>query len=312
VLETRLLDLNTLVSDAETLLRRLVGERVTFDVAVAPQPLPVRGDPVLLEQVLVNLVLNARDAVTQRPEGGLITVETAELTLDPERAPACGARPGKYVRFSVHDTGPGMDAETRARVFEPFFTTKPVGEGTGLGLAMVQNIVTQLGGTVHVESEPGHGSTFRVLLPRAAEEGAEGLTETPPVVAPHGRETVLLVEDEAAVRDVARRILERAGYTVYEARHGADALLVWREQGGARGNIDVLLTDVRMPELGGRELAAALRRERPDLPVVFVSGYAQSETRGAGERELFVAKPFVAPELQSAVRQVLDAARSAA
>ena len=328
VMESRLLDLNVVVTDAERLLRRLVGERVAFAVSVAPHPLPVCADAVQLEQVLVNLVLNARDAVAQCQTVGVaaITVETGATTLAPDAAARLGIPVGRYACIAVRDTGVGMDEATRRHVFEPFFTTKPLGQGTGLGLAMVYGIVTQSGGAVRVESEPGHGSAFVVLLPWAAESAERPTGAESALAAPHGRETVLLVEDEAAVRGVARRILERAGYTVFEARHGADALLVWREQGGAAGKIDVLLTDLRMPELGGRELAAALRRERPDLPVVYVSGYAEPEPSAAasaaarvsetpppyGVGERFVAKPFVAPDLQRALRQVLDASKHAA
>ncbi|AHG88499.1 PAS sensor protein [Gemmatirosa kalamazoonensis] len=323
VMESKLLDLNAVVTESERLLRRLVGERIALDVSLAPQPLHVRADPVQLEQVLVNLVVNARDAVAERPDraDGSVTVETAMTTLAPDAAARLGLPVGRYACLTVRDTGVGMDEATRQHAFEPFFTTKPLGRGTGLGLAMVYGIVTQSGGTVRVESAPGRGSTFRALLPWA-DEIVERAPTTESAAAPRGRETVLLVEDEAAVRGIARRILERAGYTVYEARHGADALLVWREQGGARGKIDVLLTDIRMPELDGRELAAALRRERPGLPVVYVSGYAEPEpsrdtrdardARPARDGERFVAKPFVAPDLQRALRQVLDAAENAA
>jgi PAS domain S-box-containing protein len=321
VFESKLLDLNAVVEGADAILRRLLGERVTFDTVLADERLPVHADPVQLEQALVNLVLNARDAVASRPEGGMVTMETAAVTLGADAAARQGVSAGPYVSISVHDTGVGMDAETRARAFEPFFTTKPVGQGTGLGLSMVYGIVTQSGGAVTVDSAPGRGTTFHVLLPMADDDD-DLLDSRDDSAAPStsGRETILLVEDEAAVRNVARRILERAGYTVYEARHGADALLVWNETGGASGPIDVLLTDVRMPEMGGRELAAALRRERPDLPVVFVSGYADPAPHFASHgtasgahhepsagRDRFVAKPFVAPDLLRAVRHALDA-----
>jgi PAS domain S-box-containing protein len=325
VMEARLLDLNVVVNDAERLLRRIVGEPVAFAVSLAPDRLPVCADAVQLEQVLVNLVMNARDAVVQRDGtgggAGAITVETGVTVLGADHAARFDLPAGRYACLAVHDTGVGMDEATRRHVFEPFFTTKPLGQGTGLGLAMVYGIVTQSGGTVRVESQPGQGSTFHVLLPIAEEASERPVASEGLPAAPRGRETVLLVEDEAAVRGIARRILERAGYTVFEARHGADALLVWREQGGAEGSIDVLLTDLRMPELGGRELAAKLRSERPDLPVVYVSGYAEPEpepgarprpTRERGGDDQFVSKPFMAPDLQRALRQALDARQTAA
>jgi signal transduction histidine kinase/ActR/RegA family two-component response regulator len=309
VLRPRVLDLNTVVADSERLLRRVLPETVMLDVALAPNACIVRADPGQLEQVLLNLVLNARDALHNSADG-MITVETGEVELDPASARAWSTHgnapvPGIYVRLAVRDTGVGMSAETLAHVFEPFFTTKPVGRGTGLGLATVYGIVTQSGGAMRVESAPGAGSTFTVLLPRVTEP-VEGSVQVRPG-APRGQETVLLVEDEAAVRATARRILERHGYNVVEARHGRDALLEWKEH---EGHIDLLLTDLRMPEMGGRELADTLRAERPELPVLFMSGYVdgvpEASKDSLGQGKGLVEKPFTADALLRAVRDALD------
>ncbi len=304
VLSPRLLDVNAVLAENAVLLRRTLPATMTFDLAPAPSVPRVRADPGQLVRVLMNLVLNARDAV-RAAGGGAVRIETRERRIDevglPGRghgSPGTGApAPGRYVAIVVADTGTGMEAATRARVFEPFFTTKPVGEGTGLGLATVFGIVAQSGGTVQVESEPGRGTTFTVLLPAVDEAG----DAAPPPDAPRGAETVLLVEDDAGVRGVARRMLERHGYTVVEAEHGVDALGQIEHRGGA---VDLVLTDVRMPGLDGRELARRLRAERPSLPVVLMSGYPSESATAADLR--FLAKPFTAGALLHTVRDALD------
>jgi CheY-like chemotaxis protein len=265
----------------------------------------VLADPGQLEQVVINLVVNARDAM---PDGGRIAVTTANRILLPDTLdrPA-GVRPGAYVALALSDTGVGMDPELQSRIFEPFFTTKEPGKGTGLGLSTVYGIVQQSGGHVGVRSAPGRGATFTVLLPRHA--GAD----TTPAVRPDrrrlpgGTETLLLVEDEAAVRSSARRLLERNGYTVLEARHGGDALRIADE---SERPIDLVLTDLVMPEMGGRELVERLRAHRPALKVVFMSGYTEKAIAVDGvmpPHTGFVEKPFTVEQLMRRVREILDA-----
>ena len=303
VLSPRLLDVNAVLAENAVLLRRTLPATMAFDLVPAPSVPRVRADPGQLVRVLMNLVLNARDAV-RAAGGGTVRIETAERHVDdvglPGRGPggpADAPAPGRYVAIVVADTGTGMDAATRARVFEPFFTTKPVGEGTGLGLATVFGIVAQSGGTVQLESEPGRGTTFTVLLPAVDEED----DARPSPDAPRGAETVLVVEDDASVRGVARRMLERHGYTVFEAEHGVDALGQIEHRGD---EVDLVLTDVRMPGLDGRELARRLRAERPSLPVVLMSGYPSESATAADLR--FLAKPFTAGALLHMVRDALD------
>jgi CheY-like chemotaxis protein len=302
------LDVNAVVADAEPLVRRMVGDDVAVDVELAPELWAVRADRGQLEQVLVNLAVNARDAMVDAGASAaadaVMTVETANVTATPAYAAERGlAAPGDYVCLSVCDTGVGMDERTKARLFEPFFTTKPVGRGTGLGLAVVYGIVAQSGGAVHVESAPGAGSRFSVFLPRA-HEAVEGAVHTATVVA-RGTGTLLLVEDEPAVRRATRRTLERAGYRVHEAQHGDDALLVWRELGAAA--VDAVVTDARMPGMDGVDLVGRLRAERADLPVLLVSGYAadaltsRGATLGTGPTR-FLGKPYEAAELLEVVR----------
>ncbi len=322
VSQPRRLDLRDAVRDGAKLLRRLLPDDVALDLAPADAPVVVRADAGQLEQVLMNLVLNARDAVLASRAGGargargdrpdVVTIAAAELTLaagDPRlaRPDAAPLAPGAYAALVVRDTGAGMDAATRERVFEPFFTTKPAGRGTGLGLATVLGIATQGGGTVHAEGAPGEGATFTVLLPLACGP-AEVVAAGAPAAPPGGSETVLLVEDEAVVRETATRLLERHGYRVVAARHGGDALLAWAERGAS---VDVVVTDLRMPAVGGPALVARLRADRPDLPVVVVSGYAGGEDDA--ERALlagaaFLAKPFTAEALLGGVRAALDRA----
>ncbi|AHG93833.1 PAS sensor protein (plasmid) [Gemmatirosa kalamazoonensis] len=310
VVQSEEIDVNDVVRGAEALLRRVLGEEIAFATTLAERPAVVRADRGQLEQVLLNLAVNARDAMLTTAHGragtgGTLTLVTDVVRLSPREAQGWTPGPGRYVRLTVSDTGHGMDATTRAHIFEPFFTTKAVGAGTGLGLATVYGIVTQAGGAVHVDSEPGAGATFTILLPyqggrvAAAERG--GGTSLP-----RGRGTVLVVEDEASVRLTTRRVLERHGFAVLEARHGADALLVWREHGA---DIVCCVTDLRMPEMGGRELVAQIRADRPALPVVYLSGYVD---RGAVEpADGFVEKPFTGEALLQAVTSVLRAPRDA-
>jgi two-component system, cell cycle sensor histidine kinase and response regulator CckA len=293
VLQPHVLSLNGCVAELDAILRRLLGADVTLDTELDPGLWYVQADPGQLEQVLVNLVVNARDAM---PAGGRVTIATANLPLSH----------GAYATLSVSDTGIGMDAATQARIFDPFFTTKEQGKGTGLGLSTVYGIVEQSGGHVTVESAPGEGATFTIFFPRHSAP-ALGL---PPGAdrrsLPGGTETLLLVEDEAAVRTSARRLLERQGYTVVEARHGADALRIFEEGGRP---IDLVLTDLVMPEMGGRELVERLRARHPGVKVLYMSGYSERAVAVDGvmpPRTGFVEKPFTVEQLIRRTREILD------
>ncbi len=303
MLAPRLLDLNALILDAKAMLGRLIGEDVELRTDLGPGLGKVMADPGQLHQVIVNLAANARDAM---PRGGTLTVATANADLDDadvrERAEV---RPGAYVRLSVSDTGHGIPDEVRAHVFEPFFTTKELGKGTGLGLASVHGIVRQSEGHIEVHSEPGSGTTFHIYLPRADEHAAEDAAraELPP---PGGCETILLAEDEPALRGYARSVLHRLGYTVLDAADGAGALRLWDDHGGA---VHLLLTDVVMPRMAGRELAHRLTTRRPDLKVLYMSGYTDDVVVRNGIAEAgaaFLQKPFSPSALALKVRELLD------
>ncbi len=306
LLQPRVLHLNEVVSEVEKMLRRLIGEDIEVVTAFGRSLGRVKADPGQIEQVLVNLVVNARDAM---PDGGRLTIETRNVDIDDEYASAHeGLYPGHYVMLAVHDTGHGMDAETKSRLFEPFFTTKEQGKGTGLGLATVYGIVKQSGGYVGVESEPGKGAAFKVFLHRLE----AGLAEAEPVVhiveeRPRGSETVLLVEDEEVVRNLVREILEGNGYTVIEARNGAEALELGRSFAGP---IHLLVTDVVMPKMSGRELAERLVTIHRETRVLYMSGYTDGAISQHGvldpHTEL-LQKPFTFDALAQKVRKVLDA-----
>ncbi len=318
-LRNQRVQLGQIVLRSERLLRRLLGEEILLEVHVAAEDRAVDADPAQVEQVLLNLAVNARDAMLtprlgQQSTGGTLVIEVDETTLTASDVAASdGAAVGQYVRLRVRDNGHGMDAATRVRVFEPFFTTKDVGAGAGLGLASVFGIVRQLGGAVHVESTPGAGTTFTILIPTAGDEDVDVDKARPATRAAvhtlEERRTILLVEDETPVREMVRRILERRGYTVLEARHGGDALLLWKSHGAV---IDALVTDLRMPVMGGRELVDVLLQESPELPVVFMSGYSvESASAANGSRQAFVSKPFASEALTTALGQVLAITSSA-
>jgi PAS domain S-box-containing protein len=302
VLEPRVLDLNAVVDGLRAALERSVGEDVALLVSLDPALGLVRADPGQVEQVITNLAANAREAM---PAGGRLTLETANVALGPAEARARELPPGAYVALLVRDTGAGMDAETKSHLFEPFFTTKPPGEGCGLGLPTAYGIARQSGGTIEAESEPGRGAAFRVLLPRVWDERQPaGPPRAAAEAAARGAETVLLAEDEPSVRRLARDLLEEAGYAVLEAPQGRAALEVAR---AFAGPIHVLLTDVRMPIMGGAELARRLGGERPETRVIFMSGYADRAVEGELRGAPLIAKPFEPGALARKVRQVLDA-----
>ncbi|MGH7396493.1 MAG: response regulator [Candidatus Rokuibacteriota bacterium] len=304
VLEPRVLDLNETVSGIEPLLRRLIGEHIEVAVTQGSDLGRVKADAGQIEQVILNLAVNARDAM---PQGGQLVLETANVTLDEvaaRRAPDLA--PGSYVVLSVTDSGHGMDAATRAQIFEPFFTTKDVGKGTGLGLATVYGIVKQSGGFIDVESESGRGAAFKVYLPRVEEAVAVGDPPRAPGTRPRGSETVLLVEDDESLRTLAREILTVQGYVVLEASSPRDALRIHQTHAG---QIHLLLTDVVMPEMNGPQLADHLKIARPDMAVLFMSGYtgaalAQHGPELAGH---LLQKPFTPDGLSRRVREVLAA-----
>jgi signal transduction histidine kinase len=303
VLQPKVLDLNSIVADFDRMLRRLVGERISVVVKSEGELWQVRADPGEIGRAIMNLSLNARDAM---PAGGTLTIQTANATLSASDFPDQAFSPGRYVSLSVHDTGVGIDADVRAHIFEPFFTTKDTGKGTGLGLATVLGVVEQTGGFINCNSQPGEGTTFTILLPvatgtvKAESSSAGGLA-----IAPKGSENILLVEDEDAVRRLSRKVLEASGYTVHEARNGREALALCETH---EGPIDLLLTDVVMPELGGRELAENAVKRRPRLKVLFMSGHTADVILREGIQQgmAFLQKPFLPAGLVYKVREVLD------
>jgi len=295
--------LNQIMEGMAPMVRRLVGENLEVKLALAKTPDRVKVDVGSLEQVIMNLVVNARDAVVGT---GRITLETGVVRIGADDARDRGTTPGEHVFFAITDTGTGMSPEVAARAFEPFFTTKPVGKGTGLGLAMCEGIVRQAGGHITLESGPGRGSTFRVFLPRAVDELSATTPRAPASSPARGRETLLLVEDEPLILRMAQRVLGELGYTVLAACDGNEALGVLEKHAG---KVQLLITDVVMPKMSGRELASRVIALRPDIRVLYSSGYtadAIGEDGVLGEGINFLAKPYLPSTLADAVREVLD------
>ncbi|HXV87148.1 MAG TPA: ATP-binding protein, partial [Gemmatimonadales bacterium] len=303
ILAPRVLNLNQLVAGLDGLLRRTLGENIDIVTQLDPDLESVRADPGQLEQVIVNLAVNARDAM---PEGGKLTIETRNVDLDESYAlEHLPVEPGRFVLLAVSDTGVGMSEDTMAHIFEPFYTTKEKGKGTGLGLATVYGIVKQSDGFIWVYSEPGQGATFKIYLP-LVEAAPEAEARAAAAAVKGGNETILLVEDEAGVRALARRVLHGLGYAVLEAGDSGAAEIL---AGGYDGVIHLLVTDVVLPSGGGRQLADRLVSRRPGLRVLYMSGYTQNAIvhRGILEaRTAFLHKPFSPQDLAARVRQVLD------
>lgn len=307
ILQPRVLDLNLIVSSTVKMLRRLIGEDIHLVTILASDLGHVKIDPGQMEQVIMNLAVNARDAM---PRGGKLTVETSNTLLDDTYAREhISMQPGSYVMLAVTDTGVGMNAETRSQIFEPFFTTKETAMGTGLGLSMVYGIVKQSGGFIWVYSEPGEGTTFKIYLPQIEEAEDSALQRDDTGYLPRGTETILLVEDEQSVRDLTARILSELGYTVIEASNGEEALQISSER--AHGEIDLLLTDVVMPQMSGKLLTDMVKAARPGIKVLFSSGYTDNALVHHGSLEpgtAFLQKPFSPSGLAHKVREVLDKA----
>ena len=303
VLQPRILAPAEIMSDVESMLRRLIGEDVQLSIRIDPEVGRINADPVQIEQVLINLAANARDAM---PNGGQLTVEISNIDLDEQyRIHHPTAPPGPYVMFTIADSGCGMDPSTQARIFDPFFTTKELGKGTGLGLATVYGIVKQSGGHIWVYSESGKGSVFRIYLPRVDRAVQSPFPADADGAPPRGTETILLVEDSEALREIAHDYLQSLGYRVLEASCGREALQRFNESGGA---VDLLLTDIVMPEMNGRELADEIVRRRPSIKLLFTSGYTDDTIarRGALETGVaFIQKPYLPRALAWKVRKIL-------
>jgi signal transduction histidine kinase len=303
-LDPKVLSLNTAVTSLESLLRRLISEDIQLVSKLDPTNGRLRADQAQLEQVLVNLVVNARDAM---PKGGTLTIETAQVELT--RSPVYHLNPlppGPYIRLSVSDTGCGMDRQTQSHIFEPFFTTKGEGKGSGLGLSTVFGIVTQCGGAIDVTSRVGHGTRFDLYFPSVESDILATAPPQSPGQPQRGTETILLVEDEPSVRTLVRDELRKLGYRVIEAKNGVEACLLATQQAGS---LQLLLTDVVMPGMGGRELAQHLSVIKPDLRTLFISGYMDDVGIMAGQEEgmsSFLQKPFTPEVLARAVRNLLD------
>jgi signal transduction histidine kinase len=303
VVQPRVLDLDTVITAVEEMLRRTLGEHVELVTSLAGDLQPVLADPGQLEQVLVNLAVNARDAM---PGGGTLTMDTSNITVDAESiAGGSKAPPGQNVRLRVSDTGTGMPPDVIEHAFEPFFTTKKDGGGTGLGLATVYGILTQADGHIHIYSDPGGGTTFSIMLPATSQAVTPKAAEMAYQRTPRG-ETVLVVEDEAALREVTRRILARNGYRVITAASGPEALDIARDH---QGEIHLLVTDVVMPHMLGKEVAERMRLIKPETEVLYMSGYARPVLASQGRLEpgmALVEKPFSAADLLAKAGQVLN------
>ncbi len=304
MVQPRILDLNAVVLDMKKMFHRLIGEDIELVTHLDEALWQTKADPGQVEQIILNLVINSRDAM---PVGGKLILETQNITIDSsESQPDLTITAGSYVLLSVSDTGAGMTDEIKGHLFEPFFTTKAPGKGTGLGLSTVYGIVSQLGGFINVFSEPGQGSTFRIYFPRFT-AGVEKLVETPrDENRPRGRETVLLVEDEDMVRTLVKEILQREGYTVLEAHDGTEAVHLCQQQVGP---VHLLVTDVVMPHMSGRELAEKVLLLHPETRVLFMSGYTDNISLQSGilkKETSFIAKPFTPDLLASKVREVLQ------
>ena len=309
VLQPRVMNLNGVVEDMGKLLPRLIGEDVELGIRTAADLGAIRADASQMEQIIMNLAVNARDAM---PTGGRLIIETANAELDHTYNTSHPiVQPGRYVLLAVSDTGTGMDAQTQAHIFEPFFTTKEAGKGTGLGLATVYGVVKQSGGFIWVYSEVGKGTSFKIYLPRVDQPEEKGSIPRPLAEAPRGTETILLAEDEPDVRDVAREFLESGGYTVLEAESGAVAMRLATE---SKSKIDLLVTDMVMPGMTGRELARRLQRQHPGLGVIYMSGYTEhsaAQTAQNVENTRLLTKPFSRGSILRAVREAISVSRDA-
>ena len=304
VLEPRIIDLNSVVLNLDKMLRSLISENIELKTDLADNLGAARADPNQIEQVIMNLAINARDAM---PDGGTVTIETGNVTLDDAYAAQhVSVIPGEYVMLAVSDTGCGMDAKTQSRIFEPFFTTKPAGRGTGLGLSTVYGIVKQTGGNIWLYSEPGKGTTFKIYLPAIAAL-PEDIGKVAPAEAPRrGAGTVLVVEDDEQLRRLTHRALDAQGYTVLIADRGGTALDIARRH---KGEIDLLLTDVIMPDTNGRKLAETIQAARPGMRVLYMSGYPDGAIASHGMLEpgvAYLAKPFTTEAITRRVREVLE------
>jgi two-component system cell cycle sensor histidine kinase/response regulator CckA len=299
----RLVDLNILVRNIDKMLRRIIGEDIQLEIELAPSLPQIEVDPGQIDQVIMNLAVNSRDAM---PGGGKLLIETLNVDLDSEYSSAhTVVRQGKYVLLAVSDSGSGMDAETQAHIFEPFFTTKPQGKGTGLGLATVYGIVKQSGGFIWVYSEVGRGTCFKIYLPRVEQPVEKSALTQSVSVAPRGTGTILLAEDEHDVREVAREFLESGGYTVIEAHDGAEAIQLAEKHAGA---IQLLVTDMVMPGMTGQELAGRLHQRRAGLRVLYMSGYSEhaAAESALGDTSMrLLTKPFSRLAILRAVHEIL-------
>jgi two-component system cell cycle sensor histidine kinase/response regulator CckA len=303
ILQPKLLDLNEVLTNLEKMVRRLIGEDIDLFTITDPELGQVRADPGQIEQVLLNLIVNARDAM---PQGGKLTIETANVILSDEYEQRHAATPGAYAMLAVSDSGCGMDNEIREHIFEPFFTTKGAGKGTGLGLSTVYGIVKQSGGHLWLYSELNKGTTFKVYLPQVdmGQAQQEAVTATRGVTK--GTETVLLVEDDDQVRSILTSILETQGYHVIVASNGTEALKIAAQDNGL---IHLMMTDVVMPQMSGRELAEQVSEIRPDMKILYMSGYTDDAIVRHGlldEKLNFLQKPFDSAAVSRKVRQVLD------
>jgi CheY-like chemotaxis protein len=308
LLQPQVQDLKGIISNITPMLQRLLGEDIVLTTAVNPALGHVTAEPGQLEQVILNLAVNARDAM---PQGGCLTIEADNITLDmPQVIRLGGMAPGEYLQLVVSDSGCGMDAETQGHIYEPFFTTKEPGKGTGLGLFTVYGIISQHGGHMQVESTLGVGTTFTIHLPRVEAPLQATEVRSAPQLFPSDGETILLVEDETVVRDLMRQVLQTTGYTVLEAANGEQALQL---SDGYRSSIHLLVADVVLPGLSGPEVAKQLVLTRPDMRVIYMSGYARETVERYGVAEghhLFLQKPFTPTTFLAHVREALDAMKT--